>query len=1558
MSDNILYTSDSKPDSLYLDDGSEDRVVHVIYENQRRSPIKGWSAPFLPLDREEWSYEDGGESRCPKTLGLIPDGAWQWQDSWDVLDWEYSSAWGSKFHSKSKFFDSVRHRKWRRVRVRKKNFDRPASKYIFLKDLEDSGEENAFCSYEMLENITFDEVYENQRYFMFKWKSPKLLTDRSGFSNEDGSRETPLKEVTLPESANPEREWVWLTPTWFLDFSDPDCDLGGWQYAVDFTMTFGSNKGAVGKLMSVRRRRWLRPRVRVDLDVLNEVRCDFGKEEIVDWHKTATGGVHSKQFALERCVKSILFAVLWHIFRRSAPPGLAQADRFETVEFADSDREDSVKDESSDRESQREIPEKKKKKLKKRFSQRHDFQMSHNQSQRCVTDMSQFEKYARIFMMRCDALSFKDERQLPSSLNDLERDGRGTGLEKTESGVANGGDTQLDDKSDSSDFDARSVFSDVFAILSECYDSGPDTAYSETEAGALNARVDFVCRRMCAYSEQHEEDRRLMAALFLHEIFNFVASSASAEGDLESLDILAAFQQETREHESEEFGTITFDALAHMDGLLGYLEVEVEKIRKSTEYSVVGRWFRQQPEPAPLRQSMFRWRLQAEGSSRSDLTITEVGLAEAGETEGSSVPALISVQIVRVSSILIAWLKYYLRCPPEIAGSCVNMCARVFALQRLLARIDRYDPEVQEFDDLPSHSFDEDLKEIIRTAVRTCYNKNRSFYAKNILPPKESPPKPENPNGTDLYQRPSDGSDSSIANETKNGEPSKHSTESESTEIADGIQGDTSEAIENGSRPEESEIIDVTETTTNVFSTEIPKDKSPTEIVDRMSSVEITDETEATPKLPSTDSVNTRKSSTEITNGISSTKVTTGVAGMSADDWKEFGTYFLEDCAKDLLEYSVEFEFENPNIHPADISMTEFVSLISADIRDALKSHPDGLSDVFLELADLVNRINTMIAINRTRFTAPAYRQLISGALPDMKSEVAARAVLWLNEHKLKMSDWVLRAVETSGWEAIDAEDGQMFSPSVPAVFSILDTFMRTFLETVAPIPAPYRASLVNPFTHVIYELCGLFTCESGQGVDVDPDDESFDAETFSLASILGQYREKPLSDEFVTCPEVAPGLPTSELCVRLASLQMATEKVLAFSKTFCGHWRADMSDNDAIDDDHPILTLAVEEVSRHIAMIRFALACRILHATLEESEEAHLSTFMARIPREWFDALVRELGGLERVLGESDLEAVGTGIYERVLGFVLRALLCSTRMYTPDDHSPLLDDLADIYEVFGTFVDVDALLGLSESAQSVVDHMGLATFDLCTAYARAAELETGTVRESAVSQENGSEVTSSQDCTRNSVSQSTSEDQEAVSDKDDNEEEEELTALPSEALLRVLAHRAESRARHFAEEHDVQCPKWREENPKKRVASIHEIAASEFKYSLSLVILSGEHLIACDRFSGKSDPYVEVRFGEHKACTEVVKRSLSPVWNKRFGFGFNKDENCPKEIVLSCWDWDFGSDSDPMGECHIELEPYFNEFKEPEWCILRSKDNLLEEMGEIQVQIMVIETP
>jgi hypothetical protein len=101
-----------------------DPVDEEFYENQRYMPLKGWSPPYLPTDRHNYSNFKGSEERT-KAMVVLPS-SWKWVDSdWTVdakrigVDkdgWEYAKDFSTEWHSGNTKLDSVRRRRWRRKR--------------------------------------------------------------------------------------------------------------------------------------------------------------------------------------------------------------------------------------------------------------------------------------------------------------------------------------------------------------------------------------------------------------------------------------------------------------------------------------------------------------------------------------------------------------------------------------------------------------------------------------------------------------------------------------------------------------------------------------------------------------------------------------------------------------------------------------------------------------------------------------------------------------------------------------------------------------------------------------------------------------------------------------------------------------------------------------------------------------------------------------------------------------------------------------------------------------------------------------------------------------------------------------------------------------------------------------------------------------------------------------------------------------------------------------------------------------------------------------------------
>ena len=61
----------------------ESTLFQSTYENQRWTPVNGFSSSLLPTDRPVFSSADGRAARNKKDVKL-PTLAWQWESEWYV----------------------------------------------------------------------------------------------------------------------------------------------------------------------------------------------------------------------------------------------------------------------------------------------------------------------------------------------------------------------------------------------------------------------------------------------------------------------------------------------------------------------------------------------------------------------------------------------------------------------------------------------------------------------------------------------------------------------------------------------------------------------------------------------------------------------------------------------------------------------------------------------------------------------------------------------------------------------------------------------------------------------------------------------------------------------------------------------------------------------------------------------------------------------------------------------------------------------------------------------------------------------------------------------------------------------------------------------------------------------------------------------------------------------------------------------------------------------------------------------------------------------------------
>ncbi|CAG8729624.1 15761_t:CDS:2, partial [Acaulospora morrowiae] len=90
---------------------------------------------------------------------------------------------------------------------------------------------------------------------------------------------------------------------------------------------------------------------------------------------------------------------------------------------------------------------------------------------------------------------------------------------------------------------------------------------------------------------------------------------------------------------------------------------------------------------------------------------------------------------------------------------------------------------------------------------------------------------------------------------------------------------------------------------------------------------------------------------------------------------------------------------------------------------------------------------------------------------------------------------------------------------------------------------------------------------------------------------------------------------------------------------------------------------------------------------------------------------------------------------------------------------------------------------------------------------------------------------------------------------------------------------------------------------------------------TLRIGIMAARELAAADK-DGSSDPYAVIRVANKKYETEIIKKTLNPIWNKCFDVKIS-ESNVPPHITVTVWDHDrFGRDF--LGEVTIPIKQIF----------------------------------
>eukprot|EP00490_Sorites_sp_Unknown_P002678 CAMPEP_0114671568 /NCGR_PEP_ID=MMETSP0191-20121206/41370_1 /TAXON_ID=126664 /ORGANISM="Sorites sp." /LENGTH=119 /DNA_ID=CAMNT_0001931705 /DNA_START=28 /DNA_END=384 /DNA_ORIENTATION=- len=92
--------------------------------------------------------------------------------------------------------------------------------------------------------------------------------------------------------------------------------------------------------------------------------------------------------------------------------------------------------------------------------------------------------------------------------------------------------------------------------------------------------------------------------------------------------------------------------------------------------------------------------------------------------------------------------------------------------------------------------------------------------------------------------------------------------------------------------------------------------------------------------------------------------------------------------------------------------------------------------------------------------------------------------------------------------------------------------------------------------------------------------------------------------------------------------------------------------------------------------------------------------------------------------------------------------------------------------------------------------------------------------------------------------------------------------------------------------------------------------------FLMNITISKANGLMKADVF-GKSDPYCIVNALGQTYTTKTIMKTLDPVWNESTQICTFED---PKELKFEIFDWDKGTQDDPIGHAMLSLNGFFND--------------------------------
>ena len=123
-------------------------------------------------------------------------------------------------------------------------------------------------------------------------------------------------------------------------------------------------------------------------------------------------------------------------------------------------------------------------------------------------------------------------------------------------------------------------------------------------------------------------------------------------------------------------------------------------------------------------------------------------------------------------------------------------------------------------------------------------------------------------------------------------------------------------------------------------------------------------------------------------------------------------------------------------------------------------------------------------------------------------------------------------------------------------------------------------------------------------------------------------------------------------------------------------------------------------------------------------------------------------------------------------------------------------------------------------------------------------------------------------------------------------------------------------------------------------------------KFECHVIVHEARKLIAADR-GGTSDPYCQVKVEKQLSKTEIVKKSLSPVWNETFDFS---SRVTTKALIFELYDYDMIGSHDFLGGIELDLSVLELDMgaRKPTWYDLTSLGREEKVSGSVRLSITV----